>query len=198
MEVFSLRVPEDWAGRLNSARAQGWLADFFQNPCPLPADPGPGSRQMSLSLPAAAVRALSDSLGDSAAAALRRLAALHIGLLPAAGQKRPMAPQVDAQSVSLPTSDPGGLEGVADNEGFGLPIWSLPDLPIEQVSEAQYVTATSVTRWSGLSFEGKATLIMGVIVVALIILFGRFGKRASVTSEALTKPAFTPWMPLGD
>ena len=192
MENFSLRVSEQWSDRLNSAQCQCWLADFLQNAHTLPADPGTGSLQISLSLPRAAVRALSDTLGDSAAVALRRLIALNLGMPLAAVQERPPEPQGASQRVVPSDSVPLGC--VADDVGFsGLPDYSSLEYTVEDVSESVQAVSPRASGWSGLSIEAKATLIFAAFFVALIILSWKFGKRRAIPSAG---PTYIPWIPL--
>lgn len=81
MAIFSLRIPSAWAGRIDSRQTQAWLAEFFQSPNGLPADPGPGEEQISLSLPDLPVEQLAARLRESNAGAIRRLAAAHLPTL---------------------------------------------------------------------------------------------------------------------
>jgi hypothetical protein len=195
MEAFSLRLPEQWTGRFNSAQVQRWLAEFLQRPCPLPPDPGPGSLQVSLSLPTPAVCALSDSLGDpSAAVALRRLVALNLGFL-SDGQEAPH----EARLPALEGDRSGIVSGRAPEppdeiEPVSELVWSSFELPPEAVLQAEPPSiAPPGVGWSGLPFEAWATLIIGAIVVVLIILSWR--KRTAIPA-ALPNPAFMPWTPL--
>lgn len=83
--TITFRVPESWAGRLDSAAVRHWLAEFLQRPTPdLPADPGGGEARVTLAVPKRAVKVISGLLDCSESAALRRIIAANVGALPQA------------------------------------------------------------------------------------------------------------------
>lgn len=77
-------MPRAWAG-VDSETLRRWLADFLRHPNPnLPADPGPGERRVSFSLPKRQVKVASGLLDETESAALRRIVAARMGSLPPA------------------------------------------------------------------------------------------------------------------
>jgi hypothetical protein len=80
MTTFTLRLPSEFAGRVNSDQMRSWLADFLRCPGGLPVDPGAGRSRISLSLPAEIVLQVTRVLRCSPSEALRRLAAHRLGV----------------------------------------------------------------------------------------------------------------------
>jgi len=80
MTTFTIRVPLSMAGRLSSAQMRAWINDFLRAPGDLPGDPGPGETRVSLTLRHELVQSLAGKLAGPASTALRRLAALRLGL----------------------------------------------------------------------------------------------------------------------
>lgn len=117
-ESFTLRAPAGWASRLDSARMQAWLVEFFRGPRPLPDDPGPGIDRLSVSVSKREVNVLAAMLDVSPSVALRRLAAHHINRyeeLPVALQEatreaivpaRPSRPSAEVRPATLVSSAP--------------------------------------------------------------------------------------------
>jgi len=207
MESFSLRVPEQWAGQLNSVHVQRWLADFFQAPRSLPDDPGPGRVQISLSLPARAVRVLSAGLGQTAAVALRRLSALHLGSLPPGGREL-ILPALTV-SESSPWSAPSAEYGHSvEAPGYSRLEW-YDNHPAS--TEASGVTvgpsrsdsslATPREWWAELPFPVRVTLIVAGILFLLVFLLSKCTRRVSLPvslpKPEFKPPEFKPWTPVG-
>jgi hypothetical protein len=195
MENFSLRVPEQWAGLVNSVLVQRWLADFFEAPRPLPADPGPGQLQISLSLPARAVRVLSAGLGESAAVALRRLSALHLGSLPPTGREL-LLPAVNVpESLSWSATSPE-YGAPAEAPGYSRLEWDDNPPVSVQILRARSELAVPRGWWAELPFETQVTLIVsGIFLLLIILLSGRCKREALPVS--FPRPEFQPWMPVG-
>lgn len=109
LSVFSLRMPAEWKGKIDSEGVRAWLGQYFRRPVALPEDPGSGEARISLSLPERAVKTFAASLGESDSGALRRLIAGQLGALPPAAPRtlevivHPSAPAFVAQrSPSVP------------------------------------------------------------------------------------------------
>jgi hypothetical protein len=195
MENFSLRVPEHWAGLVNSVCVQRWLADFFEAPRPLPADPGAGQLQISLSLPARAVRVLSAGLGDSVAVALRRLSSLHLGSFPTGGRELVLPAVIVPESLSWGAPSPEYGEPV---EAPGYSRLESYDNPPVNVGIPLVKSELAVPRewWAKLPFEMHVTLIVsGIFLLLAILLSGHCKQEALPISSP--RPEFQPWTPVG-
>jgi hypothetical protein len=99
----TVRVPGAWVGRVSSAEVKQWIADYFRNPQPLPADPGAGEGFLRLSLGKRAMRALAAATDEEPSSALRRLIRSRLGL-PAgrAVMPLPSTPAEPYKQSSLP------------------------------------------------------------------------------------------------
>jgi hypothetical protein len=204
MENFSLRVPDQWAGLVNSVRVQRWLSDFFEAPRSLPADPGPGQLQISLSLPPRAVRVLSAGLGEPVAVALRRLSALNLGFLPSGGRELvlPAVTVSELSSWSAPSPECG-----ESTEGPG---YGRSEQPKHAAASEQYdkrwvnaeitLVGTEVVAqsgwWAELPFEMLVTLIVSGIFLLLIVLLSGHRRREALPASS-PRPEFQPWTPVG-
>jgi hypothetical protein len=71
---LSIRVPEKWAGEINSHRLKSWLSDFVADPFLLPRDRGPAEGLIiRLSVPGKLFRSFRRKVQGAASSALRRL-----------------------------------------------------------------------------------------------------------------------------
>jgi hypothetical protein len=170
MASYSLRVPSQWAGRLDSRQMQTFLESYFQRACPLPPDPGAGPLQLTLSLPARAVESFSSGLGESVAGSLRRLAAFN---LPLGSPYESAGAEFDLSGV-YGAGTPGGASAEPRN------------------SAAVPSGASKDGFWDS---EMKVMLVIVVVSAFLILLIVKFGKRAATQPQA-PRPAFEPWTPV--
>ena len=96
--TITVRIPCFWLG-VNSKCVRSWLLDYCREPTSnLPADPGPGSKRVSLSLPKRAIKMASAVLDESESATLRRIIASRVNALPAAHSSFSL-PAVRAQAL---------------------------------------------------------------------------------------------------
>ncbi len=74
MTTFTLRVSDSLAAGLSSANMRASVDAFLRRPHPLPKDPGPGYKRISLTLTDTSVAAAAAYLQCTASSALRRIA----------------------------------------------------------------------------------------------------------------------------
>ncbi len=165
----SLRVPSEWAGRVDSGRMQGWLAQYFQSPCPLPADPGAGEHQISISLPSQAVKYLCDVTGESVSESLRRIAALNLG-------------------------SPYSVAGEESSFSARYGAWAAGGASIEAPSSAEAPSSKPRSEF----WDLQTKIMAGAVVLAVVLfwLLIKFGKRAPIQSS-VPSAKFATWTPVG-
>lgn len=169
MENVSLRIPSQWAGRVDSGQMQLWLANYLQSPCSLPPDPGPGEHQLSISLPPRAVKYLAETLGESASESLRRIAALNLrSPYPVAIGESSFSAQYDA-----------GMAGGAS---------------IEAPSSAQAPAIKPRAEFWDLQMKIMVWAVVGAAVLFWFLV--KFGKREPIQSSA-PRAEFASWTPVG-
>lgn len=78
MATVTFRIPEHWAGRVNSKKVQYWLTEYIKHPTSLPPDPGAGDLRVSISVSAQLARILRSVRVGSVGAALRRIILANI------------------------------------------------------------------------------------------------------------------------
>jgi hypothetical protein len=78
MATFTFRVPEHWAGRLDSKRVQKWLQEYLKRPVLLPPDPGAGKLRISISLSDETSKIIHSVKEGPISASLRRIISKHI------------------------------------------------------------------------------------------------------------------------
>jgi hypothetical protein len=201
MESFSLRVPASWAGKLNSAQVQRWLADFFQYPRQLPSDPGPGQLQISLSLPTRAVRAFSSSLGETSSVALRRLSALYLGPLPPVGSDS-ILPAASVSQSSPWEAATAEYDHYLDALGYTGLIWGNNSPPgstrpseSSVFSRSDSTLAVPLQWWIEQPFEIRVILVLAGISFLFVFLFFKNHTEPSL-QPSVQIPEFKPWMPM--
>ena len=170
MNTFTFRIPDQWAGRLDSVQLRAWLAEYLRQPKELPPDPGPGDARISLSLPRRAVRVLAAMHDVPVSVALRRLVALHeaalvgTAVVPPPVQALPGSPaRLPAPGLSLPAARPspqtvpsalGNLRRLPPPEkAFREMWWYNPDLaisPIKQYERLHFQRYGRLPRWDRL------------------------------------------------
>jgi hypothetical protein len=101
MATFTFRIPDSMTGRLNSAEMRAWLTQFLRNPHPLPPDPGSGYERISLTLPRELVRDVAGYLRCPPSTALRRVAAVYLGV-----QRDPTTAPVNPPTIPVAASAP--------------------------------------------------------------------------------------------
>lgn len=194
METFTLRIPQQWVGEVDSARVRAWLASYLQRPHPMPVDPGPGVGRTSLSLPRRPVRVLAALLDCAPSSALRRLIASHLGYLhavaavkvmPGAQETRlrsenPSSNRLDAvPATAQRVVSPPGAVGVSLRTALGAmpavvgdPGNSIPWRPARLTFRSQ--TARSLARDAGLKWREKLfvfCLALGFVLFLIGISF---------------------------
>lgn len=90
---LSIRIPEKWAGQIDSARLKNWLSDFVADPFLLPRDRGPGEGLVvRLSVPRKLLSSFRRKVPGASSAALRRLISTHLTSVAVADVPRPSEP----------------------------------------------------------------------------------------------------------
>ena len=191
-ERFALRVPWSWGGSLDSPRMTGFLADWFQRTHALAPDPGAGERQITLSLPARAVRTFAAAVDEPIAVALRRLAATRLGYLPA---RRPM-PALPPASFEEPETyreeeDPPAYE--VTDELHDPHLDYLFPAPSQGVQIPEPEVPAGPTRFEVFKL---GAIVIGAAVLVFWLIFRwlkSLGPRSAEIAEA--EPAYFPWTP---
>lgn len=222
-ETYSLRIPEEWGGHVNSPRVREWLAGYFRQPSSLPSDPGPGDLKVNLSLPRRAVRTLSAMHEVSQSSALRRLIALGLGL-PAAPSLLSLpggvllpSPPVSVETVSQPSLRPRKplLALPEPNSGrLGLSLLqeqaALRQRSISQavtrprrsaVSEGPWNNPVRVVRSAGALVRQEPLPVWEVVALSMApavfaLLLSILGGSAPAGAVAAGQ-TFAPWTPAG-
>lgn len=210
METFSLRVPGQWAARLDSSTVRSWLGEFFRHPSPLRDDPGPGDARVSLSLPKKPVRMLAAMLDEKPSGALRRLVAHRLPLFgegrvlealevaPGSLQEREVVaiePKPFVPSSNAPPFIPGS-RGMARFESWHQ-YWDWQDRALLAAHNAE-LSPNLETKPKG--FPWIVLLLFIVLIgfpILAVVWVHRRGSDAGTGAVSAGVPSFVPWIPVG-
>lgn len=174
MTTFTLRVSNSLADRLSSAQMRAWIGEFLRGPRPLPPDPGPGDRRMSLTLAADQVKQLAAVLGCPPSSALRRLAAERTGFMPTTVPSSPPRSaelRASGNSAGQPTGAVARRKTKPSGFSARSPVVTIGDKN-SGTSKAQPRVSENMTEKNSM---GEIALALTGVVAFLAFLFFGFG-----------------------
>jgi len=198
MQSITVKIPARW--KVDSARAQIWLRDYFVNPVALPSDNFAAEKAVCLSLNGRQADALARGLGEPRAVALRRLLAVHVQELPPASsgeivhvskRERPKVVKRGANSDSAyiagqsATGEIGGRQFVDITDDAAVPVPVSESLPVQSDEMVPAVQRPSVLKTF---FE----IVLWIVPITfLLTLIGSSGESSASGDAA----AFPEWRP---
>lgn len=81
-QVISVRVPADWKGRIDSERAQRWIAEWLQHPASFNGIPEPGPARISVRLTGKQLAQLRKARGGTLSSTIRGIIGQRISEAP--------------------------------------------------------------------------------------------------------------------
>lgn len=81
-QVISVRVPADWNGRVDSERAQRWIADWLEHPASFNGIPDPGPVRLSIRLTGKQLAQLRKARGGTLSSTVRGIIGQRISEVP--------------------------------------------------------------------------------------------------------------------
>lgn len=197
MDTFTLRVPSDWAARLNSHTVRAWLLDWLHHPVPLQFDPGPGDARISVRLPRGPAYMLADLHREPVTVALRRLAASRIGALSPAVEVSPTTASAPLARSLMQAKAPM-LAGRAQlQDGFRNDLALTITQQRERARHGGYLPprrAAGVPELRSSARPWKALLLFVVSLGALLLLGVVLAKFLGGSGPAVPSgPSFSEW-----
>ncbi len=135
MATVTFRIPEQWAGRLNSKKVQHWLTEYIKHPTSLPPEPGAGHLRVSIPVSAQLARILRSVKVGSVGAALRRIILANIDSPPLSSRVTPSR-QTPPESIKESSKEiPLSAGATVDRGSWNVAAGAVPtESPLERVT----------------------------------------------------------------